>query len=388
MSREVQAVIEAFEQQFPGSKPEKLFRAPGRINLIGEHTDYNLGFVLPMALHLACYAASAPSSDQRLHLYSHNLGEERNWKLEEIPDARPTGEWTDYVVGVAQQLLQLGYQLRPLNIALSSTVPVGSGLSSSAALEISAALALLQSEPIDRRELALLAQRAERNFVGVPCGIMDQYVSVFGEKNHAIRIDCRDTTHMSAVLPSGASIVAVNSMVKHQLGDSAYAQRVEECQRAVTALQEGNPHIQSLRDVSVEQIEAAKAALDDKAYRRARHVTTENERVLQFVAAAADADEHAMGRLLIASHRSLEKDYEVSCEEVDFLVDTASQLTGVFGARMTGAGFGGCTVNLVAHDGVTAFEHYIKQAYQEKYGIDPAVYHCSPARGAEEIGIG
>jgi galactokinase len=379
---------DTFRTRFPGSAEPRLFRAPGRVNLIGEHTDYNLGFVLPIALDLSCFIATGPAKEPVLYVYSKNIDEQRSWPLEEIASLEPQAHWTDYVVGVAQQLQGLGYDLPPLNIAIYSTVPVGSGLSSSAAIEVSSALALLQGRDIDPTELAKLAQRAEREFVGVPCGIMDQYVSVFGAEHRAIKIDCRTITHTEAALPDGVSIIAVNSMVKHELGGSAYATRVRECAEAVQLISKTYPGVASLRDVPNHVIERLEGSMPDTVYRRARHVTSENERVLRFIEAAERGEVLAMGRLFIASHRSLQRDYEVSCEELDFLVDTAAEFSGVYGARMTGAGFGGCTVNLVSPDRVEAFENYITEAYRRRYGIVPQIYRCVPAAGAGEVGAG
>jgi galactokinase len=286
---------------------------------------------------------------------------------------------------VAQQLLKLGIEFQPMDQAIYSTVPVGSGLSSSAALEISSALALLHGRDIDRTELAQLARRAEREFVGVPVGIMDQYVSVFGEAGKAIRIDCRSLTYEAVPLPPPVAIIAVNSMVKHDLGTSAYATRVKECAEAVAAIQQSYPDVQSLRDVSPDMVDLTRNAMPDNVFRRARHVTTENERVVAFTTAAAKADLHAMGRLFLASHRSMQHDYEVSAEEIDFLVETAASFSGVYGSRMTGGGFGGCTVTLVSPDRVDAFKQHITAAYGRRYSLTPDIYECVPAAGAGEV---
>jgi galactokinase len=381
---ETALVREAFDAQFPGSPAPRVFRAPGRVNLIGEHTDYNLGFVLPVAVDMACFIAAAPSPDGCLRAYTKNLDETRVWPVEQVAALRSQGHWTDYVIGVAQQLQTLGYQLEPLNLAIYSTVPVGSGLSSSASLEVSSALALLQGRDIDGTELAKLCQRAERAFVGVPCGIMDQYVSVYGEKDRAIKIDCRTLTHEAVPLPPGASLVVINSLVKHALGESAYAERVRECSEAVTILQRAYPEVQSLRDVPSDVLDRVQDSMPENVFRRARHVTTENERVIAFMAAAEAGDLLSMGRLFLASHRSLQRDYEVSCEELDFLVDTASDFSGVYGARMTGAGFGGCTVNLVAPGRLELFESHMTEAYRRRFSIEPQIYRCIPAGGAGE----
>ena len=382
---ETSIVRGAFAKAFGDAGPERIYRAPGRVNLIGEHTDYNLGFVCPIAIHLACFTAVSPSPSGNLRVYSQNVGEMKVWTLDSISAAKPQKHWTDYVIGVAQQLLSNGETIRPLDIAIYSTVPVGSGLSSSASLEVSSALAMLSGKEIDKVELAKLCQRAEREFVGVPSGIMDQYVSVFGEENRAIRIDCRTITHEAAPLPRDVSIIVVNSMVKHELGDSAYRTRVRECAEAVAAIQGAYPDVRSLRDVPGRLLDSVQNLMSDTVFRRARHVVTENERVEQFMVAAANADLLRMGRLFLASHRSLQHDYEVSAEELDFLVDTASDFSGVYGARMTGGGFGGCTVNLVAPDRVELFENHISEAYRRAFDMTPQVYRCEPAAGAGEV---
>ena len=382
---ETDIVREAFRNAFGGSEPQRIYRAPGRVNLIGEHTDYNLGFVCPIAIHLACFVAVAPSQTRTLRVYSQNMDEVREWPVEAIASLQPAKHWSDYIIGVAQQLIKLGITIQPLDLAIYSTVPVGSGLSSSASIEVSSALALLFDREIDPTELAKLAQRAEREFVGVPCGIMDQYVSVFGESQRAIKIDCRSITHETAQLPREASIIVVNSMVKHELGDSAYVTRVRECAEAVEAIRRSQPQVASLRDVTPRMLDNSQHDMSDTVFRRARHVVCEDERVEQFMAAAAEGDLMRMGRLFLASHRSLQYDYEVSAEELDFLVDTASDFTGVSGSRMTGGGFGGCTVNLVSPDRVEAFEGHIAEAYRRTFQRQVQIYRCEPAQGAGRV---
>jgi galactokinase len=382
---ETDIVREAFRKAFGGSEPQRVYRAPGRVNLIGEHTDYNLGFVCPIAIHLACFVAVAPSPTGNLRVHSQNMVETREWPVHSIASLQPAKHWSDYVIGVAQQLIRLGMTIQPLDLAVYSTVPVGSGLSSSASIEVSSGLALLFDRDIDGTELAKLAQRAEREFVGVPCGIMDQYVSVFGESQRAIKIDCRSITHETAQLPREASIIVVNSMVKHELGDSAYVTRVRECAEAVEAIKRSQPQVRSLRDVTPSMLDRAQRDMPDTVFRRARHVVCEDERVEQFMAAAAEGDLMRMGRLFLASHRSLQHDYEVSAEELDFLVDTAADFTGVFGARMTGGGFGGCTVNLVSPNRVEAFEGHITEAYRRAFQREVQIYRCEPAAGAGRV---
>jgi galactokinase len=377
-------MTEAFRKVFHSTHGMRVFRAPGRVNLIGEHTDYNLGFVLPVALALATTVAAAPSSDGKLRIYSEHQREMREWNAGDIGRLERAGHWSDYPIGVAQELVHAGYTIEPANLLIRSTVPEGSGLSSSAALEVSSALALLRGRAIDPLELALLCQRAEVSFVGMPCGIMDQYVSVFGRENAAVEIDCRSMQHRYVDLPEGIAFVAVNSMVKHALASSAYRKRVEECAMAVEIIARRSPGVKSLRDVTLEQLDAVKDELPGSIGRRALHVVTENARVERFVAASAAGDIEAMGRLFVDSHRSLQHDYEVSCAELDFLVDSALAVDGVCGARMTGGGFGGCTVNLLRAEAAAAFRERIAAAYEREFQVTPAFYQCKPSRGAAE----
>jgi galactokinase len=370
-------LLKLFAERFSGGGQPAIYRAPGRVNLIGEHTDYNLGFVLPIAIDFATWAVVAPNDSGRLRIHSENLKETREWAVADIAGLRPRGDWTDYVIGVARQVPNLA----ALDVLIYSTVPVGAGLSSSAALEVSVALAL--GSEARGVELAKLARRSENDFVGIPCGIMDQYVSVCGHAGAAIKIDCRSLDHQTVSLPAGISIVVVNTMVKHELSGSAYRDRVRECAEAVEAIRAGgNPGVLSLRDASLAQLDLIS---DPVAKKRARHVISEDLRVEEFVAASARGDVSEMGRLFVASHRSLQTDYEVSCEELDFLVDTATAIPGVYGARMTGGGFGGCTVNLVDEAAGGTFEEAIRSPYHARFEIAAEVYRVRPSAGAGEI---
>jgi galactokinase len=368
--------------RFGGSAKPVVYRAPGRVNLIGEHTDYNLGYVLPIALDMACYVGIAPASHACLRMYSRDIDREFCIAVADLAAARPAGQWSDYVVGVARELVAAGFAIEPCDLYIASDVPVGAGLSSSAALEIATAVALLGERGMDRVEIARLGQRAESQFVGMPCGIMDQYAAVFGHPGAALKIDCRSLEHEYVELPDNVRILAVNSLVKHELGTSAYRQRVAECQAAVAAIQKTDPQVESLRDVTLERFEAIEDTIPATARRRARHIISDTQRVVEFSAAARSGDLGEMGRLFVASHRSMQHDYEISCEEIDFLVDTAIEIPGVYGARMTGGGFGGCTVNLVAPEAVDGFEKRLATTYQERYGKMPAFYECKPAGGA------
>ena len=374
-----------FAKLYGSAEGVRVFRAPGRVNLIGEHTDYNLGFVCPVALDLATYVAVAPAGDGKLRLYSEDRKEMRELAASEVGTAERSHHWSDYPIGVAHELFRAGFAIEGANLLIRSTVPEGSGLSSSAALEVSSALALLRGRALEPLKLALLCQRAERNFVGMPCGIMDQYISVFGRENSAVEIDCRSLGHRDVELPAGITFVAVNTMVKHALAGSAYKERVQECAAAVEGIRSRYPEVASLRDVTVKQFESVAPSLPDVIARRARHVVTEDDRVERFVDASANGELEQMGNLLVDSHRSLQHDYEVSCDELDFLVDAALAIEGVYGSRMTGGGFGGCTVTMLRPEAVAKFENEIAAAYQKRFGVTPKIYGCKPSAGADEV---
>jgi len=380
-----EAVVRGFRDHFRSEADPEVYRAPGRVNLIGEHTDYNLGYVFPIALEMACYVAVVHSGSGTLRGYSKDFDAEFSVATTELRDAQPRGDWTDYVIGVAQQLSRDDIQLEGADFYILSEVPIGSGLSSSAALEVSTAVALLGDQQLKPLEIALLAQRAESQFAGMPCGIMDQYASVFGKEHAAIQIDCRSLEHEYVPLPDDIAIVAVNSMVKHELGSSAYRERVRECREAVERIQTVDASVKSLRDVTPEFFVEVQETIPPVPRQRARHIVYETRRVVDFAAAARARNLDEMGKLFIASHRSMQYDYEISCEEIDFLVDTAIKLPGVYGARMTGGGFGGCTVNLVAPERVAQFASELTSAYGARYGLKPVFYDCKPAAGAARI---
>jgi galactokinase len=378
-------MIESFRKLFGPAQGLRVFRAPGRVNLIGEHTDYNLGFVLPVAVELAAYIAAAPGSDGKLRIYSEHRQEMREWDIAQLGSLQRAGHWTDYPIGVARELLATGFGIPPANLLIRSTVPEGSGLSSSAALEVASALAFLNGRGMAPVDLARHCQRAERNFVGMPCGIMDQYISIFGRERSAVEIDCRSLGHRYVSVPDGVAFVAVNSMVKHALAGSAYRERVAECAAAVDTLRIRFPLVLSLRDVSSEQLTEVSPLMSEKIVRRARHVVTENARVNRFVDASSRDEVEIMGRLMVDSHRSLQHDYEVSCAELDFLVDAALRIEGVLGSRMTGGGFGGCTVTMLREDAAHRFLDRIVHAYEGQFNVTPRTYTCTPSAGAGEV---
>jgi galactokinase len=372
-------LVDKFRWKYPDSGTPRVFRAPGRINLIGDHTDYNDGFVLPMAIELGCWVATAENGRKLLRIHTEDLQQYIEIPLDMLSRARPRGNWSDYVVGVAIELEKAGIQLRGQDLFIDSTLPIGAGLSSSAALEVATAFALMGDSAIDRVELARLCRRAENHFAGTPCGIMDQFIVIHGREGGAIKLDCRTLEYDPVQLPRGVAIAAVNTMVKHDLGTSEYRHRQRDCDAAVDIVSRKHPHVRSLRDVTPEML----SELPEGApLNRAKHVVGENMRVTAFVQAARQNNPRAMGKYMTQSHRSLKEDYEVSCPELDFLVDSAIGLAGVYGARMTGGGFGGCTVNLVDRGALAEFRSRIRNLYQYRYGVDPQVFLCESAAGA------
>ena len=383
---DVNEVRRAFQSLY-GAEP-RLFRAPGRVNLIGEHTDYNEGFVLPVAIDRETLVAAAARPDRRVRVHSLNEAEGAEFDLD-VPGPVRRGVWLDYVEGVARALERRGFRLRGADLALLSDVPVGAGLSSSAALEVSTGLALsaVAGHEVDPVTLALAGQEAEHTYVGAQVGIMDQLISALGRKGHALLIDCR-TLGVEAV-PLDTSEVAVvicDTKVKHELSASEYNTRRAECERGVALLKGALPDIKALRDVGPGEFARHESLLPEPVRRRCRHVVTENERTLDAAEALRRGGLEEFGRLMYLSHRSLRDDYEVSCRELDVLVELASASRGVLGARMTGGGFGGCTVNLVRRGDLEAFRAAVTRSYREATGIEPAVYVSEAGGGAGEVG--
>lgn len=364
----------------------RIFRAPGRVNLIGEHTDYNDGFVLPAAIDFSTWVALSPRSDRRLVLRSENFAGSAEYDLDSS-DHRRRREWSDYVYGVALTLEQAGKPLRGADVLVAGKIPIGAGLSSSAAIEVATGFALLENSgrPFDRVELAKLCQRAENEFVGVRSGIMDQFISCFGRAGHALLLDCRSLEYRPVPLPEGLSLVICNTMVKHELASGEYNQRRSECETGVCLLARSLTHIRALRDVTPADLETYGANLPPVIFRRCRHVLSENRRVLESVQALKSGDLDGVGRLMAESHRSLRDDYEVSCRELDLMVEVAAQAPGVIGARMTGGGFGGCTINLVRREQVDNFKRMVAAGYRRRTGLDPEIYVSGAAEGVKEI---
>ncbi len=363
----------------------RLFRAPGRVNLIGEHTDYNDGFVMPAAIDLACRVAIAGREDRRLVVRSENFQETVELDLDEARP-QPQRRWSDYVQGVAVVLGQDGRHLRGANLLISSEVPIGSGLSSSAAIEVASGLAVLgnSGQEIQRLELARLCQRAENEFVGARCGIMDQFASCFGQAGHALLLDCRSLQYRPLLLPAEVALVICDSGVRHDVASGDYNVRRAECEAGVRVLARRRPEIRALRDATGDDLENSRAELGEVVYRRCRHVVTENARVLKAAEALELGDLREFGRLMAESHCSMRDDFEISCTELDLLVELAARLPGVYGARMTGGGFGGCTINLVEVSKVEAFRQSVSTSYQQATGRTAKIYVSTAAAGAGE----
>jgi galactokinase len=384
------AGIESIEDKVLSQFMEKwgagalIFRAPGRVNLIGEHTDYNEGFVMPAAINFYTWIAAAPRKDHVLEVYSDRFHESVALQLDAL-DGPPRRHWSDFIRGVAATLQAAGYALPGANLLIHGDVPLGAGLSSSASLETAAAMALtsIAGIAVPRLELAKLCQSAEHNYVGTRCGIMDQFIASFGVAGHALMLDCRSLEYQLLRIPENLSLVICNSMVRHELATGEYNHRRADCETGVRILQDHLPQIKALRDVTIEELERYQKSLPERVYRRCRHVITENDRVLAAAVALRAEQIERFGELMYGSHASMRDDYEISCKELDTLVDLASSFPGVYGARMTGGGFGGCTINLVRTESALEFKEHIAQAYSEATGIVPEVYICKPSQGAE-----
>ena len=377
-------LIQHFDKLF-GQRP-RIFRAPGRVNLIGEHTDYNDGFVMPAALGVSTYVAIAPKQDQKLRIESEEFPGAFEFNVGELPDQR-VGAWCDYVVGVARELQQSGCNLVGANALVHSDVPVASGLSSSAALEVASALAFLSLDGtrLPLPEVAKLCRKAENEFVGARVGIMDQFVSCMGKKGHAFLLDCRSLEFKFVPIPAGISLVVCNTKVKHDHATGAYNQRREECEEGVRLFAKWDPSIRALRDVTPAMLEQHLKDLPPTIAKRCTHVVYENQRTLDAARALTEGDLKSVGKLMRESHDSLRDLYEVSCRELDVMVDSAQGLPGFIGGRMTGGGFGGCTVNLVREENAKDFAAQVADRYRKATGIDPETYLCSAEDGAQEF---
>lgn len=370
-------VIQAYIERF-GERPLYIVRAPGRVNLIGEHTDYNEGFVLPMAIDREIYIALSPRSDKRIELYSLDFENPANFSLSDFE--KGDEGWVEYVKGMAWALQEAGFALTGWQGVSAGNIPVGAGLSSSAALELAVAraFATVSDLPWDAARMALLGQKCENMWVGVNSGIMDQMVSAAGKEGHALLIDCRTLETCAAPLPQETAVVILDTATRRGLVDSAYNERRQQCEAAAAYF--GVP---ALRDVDIATFNAKAAGLDPVTRKRAKHIITENQRTLDAMAAMLQDDPRVLGKLINESHASLRDDFEVSSDELNQIVACAlRRTTAVFGARMTGAGFGGCAVALVRDYHAKAFAQAVAACYQAATGLSPNVYICFPSAGA------
>jgi galactokinase len=372
-----------------GPERPRVFRAPGRVNLIGEHTDYNDGFVLPAAIDREIRLALRPRADRVVRIYATEFDDEACFDLDAI-HYDPPRTWSRYVRGTCKVLEAAGYPLSGADGVLAGTVPVGAGLSSSAAVEVVTATAFLAlaQQVVPGEEIAQLCQQAEHIYAGTNCGIMDQLISVFGQEDRALLIDCRSLAHRPVLVPAEAALIVTDSGVGRELASSAYNTRRQECEAGVITLQAKWPAIRALRDATLDQLEGLRSHMDAAIYRRCRHVITENQRVLDAVAALESDALNQAGALFLASHASLRDDYEVSGPELDLLVEIACAQPGVYGSRMTGAGFGGCTLTLADAERAPSIAHAIAEAYRGKTGQPAKSFVSRLAAGAGELPVG
>lgn len=368
-----------------GRKPRWTAIAPGRVNLIGEHTDYNDGFVLPMAIERYMVIAGDRNPNRQVTVHSVTTGESATFNLrQKIERGEPS--WSNYVRGVIAGFQARGERIGGFDVVIESTLPYGGGVASSAALEVATATLLeaITGHPLDPMEKALLCQRAEHEYAGVPCGLMDQFTSVLAERDHALLLDCRSrTAERVPMTDPDISVLIINTHIRHKLSDGEYAKRRAECERAAATL--GVP---SLRDATMTALAQVQRRLDPVVFRRARHVITENERTLEAARALRTGNWERMGSLMYASHASLRDDYEVSCRELDVVVEVARQIScreGMFGCRMTGAGFGGCAVSLVKSTAARQITRTLEEAYEQKTGNHLTIFSSRPAGGSRLI---
>lgn len=384
----VGSAAEKFEEVFGGS-PAFIASAPGRVNLIGEHTDYNDGYVFPVAIDKYINIAVRPVSDRRIRFHALDVNDSYEFSLDRLPEKlAEVPAWSRYLLGVASLLGASGKKVSGIDAVITGDVPVGAGLSSSAALSVAGALAFLtaggeESGTDVRKALAALCQRVEHEFAGVNCGIMDQTISLLGREDRALFLDCRSLDYEHVPLDLGDHVIAIcNTKVKRELAASEYNKRRAECERGVALLKQWLPGIAALRDVGLADLKKYEEELPPLTQKRCRYVVEENARVLAAAAVLREGSLVEFGSLMNASHAGLRDAYEVSCRELDLLTEIACSITGVLGSRMTGAGFGGCTVNIVHRDVLETFQGRVTAAYCEQTGIEPDIYLCNVSGGA------
>jgi galactokinase len=382
----VNRVEEKFKERF--AEQPILVRSPGRVNLIGEHTDYNLGYVLPAAITKVIYFAIAPRTDRTCTVSALDMNDEYQFSLDDLQFTQKG--WPNYLMGVVDQFMKARYRIRGFNCVFGGDIPIGAGLSSSAALEAGLAFALntLFDLRIEDLSLVKLAQAAENEFVGVRCGIMDQYVNIFGELGNVLRIDCRslDYKYYPFHHPN-ISIVLFDTRVSHSLASSEYNRRREECSEGVDSIKQCYPQVTHLRDVSLDMIEECKPKMEPVIYRRCKYVVEENDRVLKACKELEKGDLKAFGAFMNQTHEGLKRDYEVSCKELDFLKTLVEDKPQVYGSRMMGGGFGGCTINLIENGGIEEIGIYAAKKYKQEFNIDLKTYVTSIGSGTNIIAV-
>lgn len=388
---QIEQLYETYLRLFPGARPTIATLGPGRVNLLGEHTDYNEGFVLPMAIDAHITLLGGSNNSDRVNLYSLDFNARDSFSLQDISLTK-TNLWSNYIRGVCFILIEAGFPLSGMNIVLQGNVPVGAGLSSSAALEVATALFVtgVNQLTIDRVELVKIAQKAENDFVGVNCGIMDQFASMMGVEDHALFLDCRTLDYQLVAAPFkqlGYAVVVINSGVQRGLVDSEYNLRRAQCEAAVLELKKELAGIATLRDVSIDHLDIV-SNLPAELRKRARHVITENQRVFEGVKALQAGNLQTFGRLITASHKSLRDDYEVSRPELDLLVELCQSVPATLGAGMTGAGFGGSVISLVAETAVAELKDTLGREYEQQTGITPEIFVFEAAQGAKIVKLG
>ena len=387
MSLIIQELLAEFNRQFSESQQPIIVRSPGRVNIIGEHTDYNEGFVLPAAIDKAAYLAIALRDDNQIKLFAKDLNESFTIST---TDLKPVGDvsWPNYILGSVAQFVKRGVQIKGFNAVLTSDVPMGAGLSSSAAVECATVFALneLLDTGLDRLTMVHMAQKAEHEFAGVMCGIMDQFASMMGKKDHVIRLDCRSLAYEYEPFALGnIKILLLNTNVKHSLASSEYNTRRRECETAVEWVRAHQPGIQSLRDVTLDMLNEYVAPRDAGIDQRARYVIEENTRLLEGCSDLQKGNIQSLGKKMFGSHDGLSKMYHVSCKELDWLVDQARNHEAVLGARMMGGGFGGCTINLIHEDAIQPLIETLQPAYEAATGLSLTYYIATIENGTEIV---
>lgn len=381
---DVNFIKEEFKKNF--NEDCSVYTSPGRINLIGEHTDYNGGFVFPGAVDCGIMAGIQPNGTTTINAYSIDLKDKASFDAND-PEG-PKQSWARYIYGVAREMAKRGVDVKGFDTAFAGDVPLGAGMSSSAALESTFAFAindLFGDNKIDKFELAKVGQATEHNYIGINCGIMDQFASVFGKKDQLIRLDCRSLEYKYYPFkPVGYKLVLVDSVVKHELASSAYNKRRQSCENVVAAMKKHHPEVELLRDANFDMLEEVKPEISEEDYKRAKYVIGEKDRVLAVCDALEKGDYETVGKEMYLTHEGLSKDYEVSCEELDFLNDIAKK-DGVTGSRVMGGGFGGCTINLVKDELYDKFIEDAKTEFKKKFGKDPKVYNVVISDGSHKV---